>query len=172
MAACKVNSEASPQFRTLRAHWKRNGYPNVDEDLTGAFQAIEQNIQANKASRIQAGPAVEVYKYRQNSKDIKRGARYGWRIIALHHKPTNTMYPILIYPKTEWSDAADSVIAEAIKEIRQILGQCIVAECSGTMITTNPAESRQHGAEVHTKMKCKVCGAIQWISTSVPIANG
>lgn len=162
MAGCKVNSEASPQFKHLREHWKRKGFPKISDDLTEAFSAISQNILAANGARVQAGPIVEIYKYRQNSKDIKRGSRYGWRIIALFHKSTETMYPIIVYPKTAWENAGDKMIAEAIQEIRQILGYCISSDCDGMMAPGNPPEQKRDGETVHIKMRCQKCGSIQW----------
>jgi hypothetical protein len=167
LPACTINTEASPQFRQLRENWKRNGYPNIDTDLADAFKAITENIQAKKGARIQAGPIggeVEVYKYRQNSTDIQRGASYGWRIIALLHKPSGTMYPIIVYPKTQWSNASPATMAAAVKEIRQILGYCISPGCDGRMVITNPAEVRWDGGSAHTKMQCEKCRSTQWAS--------
>jgi hypothetical protein len=162
LAECTVNSEASPQFNKLREYWKRKGFPQIDKDLADAFAAISKDILAVKANRVQAGPLIEVYKYRQNSRDIKRGSSYGWRIIALFERRTATMYPIIVHPKTAYDKAGDDAIAEDVKEIRQILGYCISPECDGTMTSAQPLEQTQDGYLTHTKMKCLKCGSIQW----------
>lgn len=164
MAGCTVNSEASPEFKQLRRHWEREGYPNVSTDLAEAFSAIAQDILAKKGRRIRAGTAVEVYKYRQNSTDVRRGSSYGWRIIALFHKPTGTMYPIIVYPKAAMSDAGQSMVEAAIRNIRQILGYCISPGCDGAMTACQPPEIKRDGEVVHSKMQCRKCGSVQWIS--------
>lgn len=143
MAGCRINGTSSPQFNKLREHWKRV-YPHIDDDLSEAFRAIGENMNANKASRLQSGPNLEVYKYRQNSSDIKRGAKYGWRIIALYEKSTGTLYPILVYPKPVWSDANKNTVSEAIREIRLILGHCLSPGCGGTMKPTAERKKKRH----------------------------
>ncbi len=162
MAACTIKPEASPQFKKLCERWKRSGYRHIDKDLAAAFTAIQQDILACGAFRLQAGSRVEVYKYRQNSKDVKRGSSYGWRILALYHKPTGCMYPIIVYPKTVWSDVDEALVASAIIEIRQILGYCISPGCDGEMATSDPPERKEQGAAIQVKMQCVKCGAIQW----------
>jgi len=161
LAGCRVNSEASPQFNKLREHWKRS-YPHIDDDLALAFSSISQDILACSAFRLKAGALVEVYKYRQNSKDIRRGAKYGWRVLALYHKPSNVVYPILVYPKTVWEDANNAVVDEAVKEMRQLLGYCIKSGCDGTM-TATPSESKGPEGPTHTKTRCDKCGCVQWV---------
>ena len=102
MAACSVDDTKSPQFDKLRRRWKRD-FPNIDSDLSEAFAAISKDITACKARRYQSGREnTEIYKYRQNSKDVRRGQNYGWRIYALYDKKAGVMYPIIVYPKTEW----------------------------------------------------------------------
>jgi hypothetical protein len=163
LAVCTIDADASPQFQKLRDHWRRS-YPHIDTDLEAAFKSIRQNIQACGAWRIQAGAVIEAYKYRQNSKDIKRGASYGWRIIALFHKPTAVMYPILVYPKTAWENAGDAAISAAVKEMQRILGYCIADGCDGVMTHGAPLEQKREGDLVHTKMQCRKCGSVQWVS--------
>lgn len=77
------------------------------------------------------------------------------------------MYPFMVYPKTEWADAGDAHVNEAIKEIRQILGYCISPGCDGEMAPSSPAEKKQSGAEIQEKIKCQKCGAIQWSDVQV-----
>jgi hypothetical protein len=159
LAECIVDRDSSPQFKALRDRWKRE-YPHVDSDLKKAFDAIEKDFRSAKnAWRVKAGTSFEVYKYRQNSEDIKRGSAYGWRIVALYDKRRNTLYPILVYPKTVMDDASDASIENAIREIRQILGYCISSECDGAMIPTEPAEVDANGSR---KTKCNICRCVGW----------
>jgi hypothetical protein len=72
------------------------------------------------------------------------------------------MYPIIVYPKTVWSDVDEALVASAIIEIRQILGYCISPGCDGEMATSDPPERKEQGAAIQVKMQCVKCGAIQW----------
>jgi len=159
--SCTINSEASPQFKTLCDRWRKE-YPSIDSDLKDAFKAISQDIRANKGRRTQSGPNVEVYKYRQKSSDIRRGQAYGWRIYALYEKTSSTLYPIIVYPKTRWEDADHKTVIEAIKEIRLFLGHCIVADCPGTMKAMEPIEKVQIGDVSHVKVQCQMCRTTNW----------
>lgn len=162
MPGCTVNRTASPQFQELCAQWRRL-YPNIDKDLDEAFGNIAQNILANKGWRIATGnPDVEVYKYRQNSSDIRRGQSYGWRIDALFYRPSGVMYPIIVYPKTHWADADVGVVKQGIREILERLGHCTRDGCSGKMLVAEPIERRGNGEEVEVRTKCNVCPAQSW----------
>jgi hypothetical protein len=159
VAGHKVDRTKSPQFEKLVQHWKRT-YPHIEDDLKKALDAIGQNLMACGADRIQAGPNVEVYKYRQNSKDIRRGASYGWRIVALIDKRTSTLYPILVWPKPAWGDAADAAYASAIEETRTILGYCTNGTCDGTMKQSEPPHLSVDGLSV--KWTCDTCNVTHW----------
>ncbi|MBI3696387.1 MAG: hypothetical protein HY238_16310 [Acidobacteria bacterium] len=99
------------------AHWRSGAYPHIDKDLEAAFKAISGNREANQCRRVPRCGNPSVFKYRQKSTDIGRGASYGWRIIAYYHQPANVLYPILVYPKTEWSDVSTDLVKKALAEI-------------------------------------------------------
>jgi hypothetical protein len=161
LAGCKVDPDASQQYKQLVTHWKWS-YPHIEDDLKDAFKSIAQDIRSKNAWRVQAGDRVEVYKYRQNSKDIKRGAKYGLRIIGLLDKATNMMYPILVWPKTEWSDADENTLSKAIEEIQKILGYCIISGCDGALQPKDPVVVDENDGSV--QVQCNKCGATVWKS--------
>ena len=152
MPGCRIDHEASPQFKKLCEHWRRT-YPHIHSDLEDAFQSIRQNINAKDARRYQGTSALEVYKYRQNSKDIRRGARYGWRIYCLYEKERGILYPIFVYPKPALANASDSDIKAAIREVREVLGYCVIDGCSGFM---KPVEPMLFSDESSTRVRCTV----------------
>ncbi len=104
---------------------------------------------------------MEVYKYRQNSKDVRRGARYGWRIVGLYVKATATMYPVLVWPKTEWEDVDAATISEAVIEMTKILGLCVSVDCDGNLkATAPPIINENDGASL---VQCDRCGTKVWV---------
>lgn len=167
LAGCTLDDKASPQFTLLCEKWERSGYTHIYEDLRQAFEAITQNVLAKKARRVQAGSNLVVYKYRQNSSDIRRGEKYGWRIYALYDVMTATMYPIIVYPKPAWDDADTGTILAAIREIRMILGYCVTSGCDGRMGTAEPVERKEEGSVCHIKTQCGKCGAVYWKAETV-----
>jgi hypothetical protein len=64
-----------------------------------------------------------LHKYRQKNSAAREGARGGWRFYALFDKQNSILYPIIVYPKKEWSDASDEKIAECVRELLKILEQ-------------------------------------------------
>jgi hypothetical protein len=116
VANCKIDCR-SPEYNKLRETWKKS-YPHIDEDLEDAFKAIRKNVDAKNCRIVpRHGTGVVLRKYRQNSIDIARGASYGWRLHAIHDEESNTLYPILVYPKTVWEDASTERILAAIEEL-------------------------------------------------------
>lgn len=65
----------------------------------------------------------QLHKYRQKNSGAREGARGGWRFYALFDKQNSILYPIVVYPKKEWKDAADILIEKSVKEILVILEQ-------------------------------------------------
>ena len=169
MPGCTIDSSASPEFQQLVKSWQRT-HPQIDNDLQDAFSAISQNILAKKGRRVQAGPNLEVYKYRQNSHDIKRGSSYGWRIYALYDKSTGTMYPILIYPKTVWEDADNTTVHDAIRSIRIRLGYCMQSECNGKMTMFIPQEIYRGNDGDQVKLQCRNCRTVSWMEYNLATA--
>lgn len=64
-----------------------------------------------------------LHKYRQKNTAAREGARGGWRIYALFDKQNGVLYPIIVYPKKEMSDATDKQIIESVRELLKILEQ-------------------------------------------------
>jgi hypothetical protein len=159
LPGCTVDDRASPQFTALRKRWRRE-YPHIDEDLADAFRSIAENILSKKAFRVQAGSNIIVYKYRQSSRDIRRGDRYGSRIIALYDVPTAILYPILVYPKPVLDNADTPTILAAIREVRTILGYCVRPGCDGRMGFIEPHETKEESGVSHIKTQCVKRGAI------------
>lgn len=127
MPACKVDHDASPQFSILRNFYRTHGYPSIDDDLAEAFQAIKQNVQANRCRTVPRFSAVLqgflLHKYRQKNKAAREGARGGWRIYALFDKQNNVLYPIIVYPKKEMTDVPDRQIIDCVGELLKVLEQ-------------------------------------------------
>ena len=62
-----------------------------------------------------------VFKYRVKCSDMQRGSRGSYRIIGYYHQPDNTLYPILIYHKSDQDDVEAKVVAAAIQELLDCL---------------------------------------------------
>jgi hypothetical protein len=159
VAAHRVDPTKSPHFTKLVARWKKD-YRHIQDDLDKLFAAIGKDLHAASAWRVQAGTNVEVYKYKQNSSDIRRGASYGWRVIALFDKKTATLYPILVWPKTAWGDAGNDLYDSAIEEVLGILGYCTNGGCDGSMKTSDPPQRSIDGLQV--KLVCDKCTCSIW----------
>lgn len=127
LAGCKIDSDSSPQFKTLREHWRKSGYISVDADLAEAFVAISKEVQANHCRVVPRFAAIlgefVLHKYRQKNSAAKEGASGGWRIIALFDKNTRELYPIILYPKKVMSDATDKQVKDGVKELLEIIQQ-------------------------------------------------
>lgn len=127
LAACKIDFDSSPQFKILREHWRKSGYPSVDADLAQAFVAISKEVQANHCRIMPRFSAIlgdfALHKYRQKNSAAKEGASGGWRIIALFNKKINILYPVILYPKKVLADASDKQVTESVKELLGILKQ-------------------------------------------------
>lgn len=124
MPGCKVD-DSSPILTRLREYYRNNGFPSVDEDLAKLFKAVGDNVLACKGRRAPRLAdllgTLLLYKYRQNSSDLRRGSSYGWRVYALFNPETGIMYPIFLFPKTKYQDCSDEELAAAVRELRAIL---------------------------------------------------
>lgn len=120
MKPCIINRKGSPQFRLLIQHWKKD-YPHIEEDLEDAFKSIETDRAANQA-RQKPGYA-DLWKYRQKSSDVPKGASYGLRIYALYEKSSNTLHPIIVYPKPKMQEFDPKELKKAVQEMIKIIGQ-------------------------------------------------
>lgn len=68
-----------------------------------------------------AGFGGSVWKYRCRSSDQQKGARSGFRVIALYLPDRNTLYPLLIYAKNEAEQLPSKIVKKAIQELKQAL---------------------------------------------------
>lgn len=119
MKPCIIDRDASPTFRALVGHWKKN-FPKIETDLEEAFESIRQNYRSAKQARSKPGFNDTVFKYRQKSSDLKRGASYGFRIYAYYDQLSNTLYPIVVYPKKVMEEFDIDELKQAVKEISEI----------------------------------------------------
>jgi hypothetical protein len=127
LATCKVDPDASPEFATLKKHWKKQGYHSINSDLEAAFTEIAKDVQAcnckpagrTSAILLEAAPDrnVSLHKYRHKDKASGEGASSGWRIYAVFDKGSNILYPIIVYPHKEWQDAHPDEIKKCVDEI-------------------------------------------------------
>lgn len=62
-------------------------------------------------------------KYRCKSSDLQHGTQGGFRIIAYYDQATGTLYPILLYPKTEREDISPLEIEGAVVNLKESLRQ-------------------------------------------------
>jgi hypothetical protein len=157
VSGCKVDADG-PHFKALCRRYQKT-FPGITKDLKDAFDAIAQDINAKNAARYQSGASYEIYKYRQNSRDIKRGASYGWRIYAFYEKKSGRMLPFLIFPKTEMDDANDATILASLRDIKSYLGYCLKEGCIGVMAPKEPQEISHDGS---VRTACPLCGVQVW----------
>ncbi len=160
MPKYKIDDHKSGAFRSFVRGYQKD-FPNVERDIQEAFSHISQDIRAKKGNRVQVNllPAGwECHKFRQNSKDIQRGANYGWRIVVLLDRASQTIFPILLYPKPELSNADTETIKDAIRDLFRDLGICTNSGCGGTLVKTQTAAVSAPRGEM--RMKCDRCGAV------------
>jgi mRNA-degrading endonuclease RelE of RelBE toxin-antitoxin system len=90
-----------PSFlASLRELTKR--YPRAPATVNPALESLKQHPEAGSAI---LGWHRTVWKLRINSRDIRRGKRFGFRLI--YYLEGTTIYPLLIYAKTNKSDVSD-----------------------------------------------------------------
>jgi mRNA-degrading endonuclease RelE of RelBE toxin-antitoxin system len=101
----------APSFlASLRELTKR--YPRAPKTVNPALESLKQHPEAGSAIH---GWHRRVWKLRINSRDIGRGKRFGFRLI--YYLEGQTIYPLLIYAKTNKSDASDQEIMRALRAI-------------------------------------------------------
>lgn len=120
MPKCSIDIEASPTFSKLFKFYSRQ-YKQARNDLTKAFEKIEEDYSAAAQARRVQGAGGTIWKYRWKSTDLQRGASGAWRIIAHYEESTNTLYPLFIYLKTEMEDVSKEKIEQIVDELREQL---------------------------------------------------
>jgi mRNA-degrading endonuclease RelE of RelBE toxin-antitoxin system len=87
-------------------------YPRAPATVNPALEALKQHPEAGSAI---PGWHRRVWKLRINSRDIRHGKRFGFRLI--YYLEGTTIYPLLIYAKTNKSDVSDQEILRALRAI-------------------------------------------------------
>lgn len=127
MAAYRVDSTASPDFKSLCDHWRTHGFPSVDRDTAAAFGEIAKNHEACRGRRVQrfedllADRFLLKYRYRDSAR--REGARGGWRILAILDPPTKCIYPIMVYPKKAWEMPSGEDLRKCVSNLSTALRQ-------------------------------------------------
>jgi len=103
-------------------HWKKD-FPRIEKDLEEAFKSIRQDYRKAKNARSKPGFNDTLFKYRQKSTDLKRGASYGFRIYAYYDISSNILYPIVVYPKTAMQEFDLDKLREAVSEVCDVVSQ-------------------------------------------------
>jgi mRNA-degrading endonuclease RelE of RelBE toxin-antitoxin system len=87
-------------------------YPRAPATVNSALESLKQHPEAGSAI---PGWHRRVWKLRINSRDIRRGKRFGFRLI--YYLEGTTIYPLLIYAKTNKSDVSDQEIMRVLRAI-------------------------------------------------------
>jgi mRNA-degrading endonuclease RelE of RelBE toxin-antitoxin system len=87
-------------------------YPHARTDIQPYLDSLKKRPEQGAAI---PGWGRRVWKLRINSTDIRRGKRYGFRLI--YHLDASTIYPLLVYAKAQKSDVSKRDILEALREI-------------------------------------------------------
>jgi mRNA-degrading endonuclease RelE of RelBE toxin-antitoxin system len=124
---CVIDRDASPTFRVLVDHWKKK-FPKIEKDLDEAFECIRKDYRNAKQARSKPGFNDTVFKYRQKSSDMNRGASYGFRIYAYYDKASNTLYPIVVYPKKAMQEFDPDKLIKAVDEIIRVASRAFPGE--------------------------------------------
>ena len=101
----------TPSFSaSLRELTKR--YPRAPKTVNPALESLKQHPEAGGAI---PGWHRRVWKLCINSRDIRRGKQFGFRLI--YYLEGNTIYPLMIYAKTSKADVSDREIMRALRAI-------------------------------------------------------
>ncbi len=101
----------SPPFEASLNRLARR-YPHAPADIQASLESLRMRPeQGNPIPRWRR----RVWKLRINSTDIRRGKRFGFRLIYLLEP--GVIYPLIIYAKTDRADVSDQEILRALREI-------------------------------------------------------
>jgi len=120
---CEIDVEACPKFLQLVQRLRKKKFHKIQKDLEEVFKEIEKDYATAAGASPIPGWAGEIWKHRCGSSDTQTGRRGGFRIISKVDTTTqpHTLYPILIYAKTEKDDVSAVEITEAMNSLRQEL---------------------------------------------------
>lgn len=122
MPSCKIDLEASPKFKKLIKNYKRP-YPRLLKDLEEAFERIEKDYTTEANARAIVGFSNKVWKYRCKSTDLRKGASKALRIIAFYNEDNSTLYPMLVYLKSDQEDVSREEIEKVVSELKEALSE-------------------------------------------------
>jgi hypothetical protein len=112
---CDIDVERSPRFkREFKAFQEK--YRQTVDDVRELFERIAQDPRGTAHARQQTGnEQQEAYKYYCRSRDLKKGSREAYRIIALYEPERNLLTPLAMYLKP--NDITIKEVAAAIKAL-------------------------------------------------------
>lgn len=120
MPLCYVDTNRSPTFKSLLNSFKKR-FPRVEKDIEEIWPDIAQDYRHARQAESMPRFNDTVFKYRAKCSDMQRGSKGSFRIIGYYHQPNNTLYPILMYHKSDQHDVDRRGISEAIKELLESL---------------------------------------------------
>jgi mRNA-degrading endonuclease RelE of RelBE toxin-antitoxin system len=136
--ACLIDSRRSPTFnRQLKELAKR--YRHIETDLANAYaEIIKDRLAACNACQV---PGFEqVWKYRCDSSDMKRGQSGGFRLMTVWSEPESTLYPFCVYTHVDYP------VQPPTKDVRKWLKEIL-------RIPETPER-----AMAVVAVECRVCG--------------
>jgi mRNA-degrading endonuclease RelE of RelBE toxin-antitoxin system len=117
---CTVDKTTSPTYQKLINNLKKQ-FPNVENDVDGILSDIA--VDFRKAHHARSLPRFNdtLFKYRAPCSDQRRGSSGGFRVCGYYDKSKNTLYLILVWPKSEAEDLDYEVKKKAVKELLEFL---------------------------------------------------
>lgn len=122
MPPCYVDYKTSPTFRALVEHYKKL-FPNIEKDLDEIWVDIALDHRNARQAEAIIRFDGKLFKYRAPCSDQNRGSKGGYRVCAYYNRDNNTLYPILVWPKTEASDLDYKTKNKAVKELQAIINK-------------------------------------------------
>ena len=122
MSLCRVDLHRSPTYKYLLERHKAR-FPRIENDLGDSFWVdIARDYRNARQAESVPGFKNTIFKYRAKCSDMRRGARGGYRVIAYYHLPENTLFPLLLYHKSDQDDTSAEIVQQAIDELLGLLG--------------------------------------------------
>ena len=101
----------SPPFQA-QLRWLTRQYPHAADDVHPCLESLRRDPEQGNAI---PGWRRRVWKLRINSSDIRRGKRYGLRLIYLLEP--GLIYPLIVYAKTKKEDVTRAEILRVLRAI-------------------------------------------------------
>ena len=61
------------------------------------------------------------------------------------------------------ANAEDAEIKKGVRTLLRILGHCLVEGCDGHAIPMQPPVTKAIAGEIHQKIQCNKCQAVDWV---------